>query len=59
MVRFITATSDSRWKRKANGSAAMDTLIAAHALAAGARLVTNNCAEFKRVPGLKRKNWMI
>ncbi len=35
----------------------LDTLIAAHALALGAVLVTNNTAEFSRVPGLKCENW--
>lgn len=35
----------------------LDLLIAAHALAAGAILVTNNTAEFSRVPGLKVENW--
>ncbi|TAF99705.1 MAG: type II toxin-antitoxin system VapC family toxin [Betaproteobacteria bacterium] len=36
---------------------AMDMLIAAHALALGATLVTNNEKEFGRVPGLKVENW--
>lgn len=36
---------------------ALDTLIAAHALAVGATLVTNNLAEFARVPGLACENW--
>jgi tRNA(fMet)-specific endonuclease VapC len=36
---------------------AMDILIAAHALAIGATLVTNNTAEFSRVSGLKMENW--
>jgi tRNA(fMet)-specific endonuclease VapC len=36
----------------------MDTLIAAHALALGATLVTNNTAHFNRVPGLKTVNWL-
>jgi len=31
----------------------LDTLIAAHALAVGATLVTGNLREFKRVPGLR------
>ena len=35
----------------------LDTLIAAHALAAGATLVTNNTAEFSRVRGLAVENW--
>ena len=34
-----------------------DTLIAAHALALDATLVTNNTAEFARVPGLRCENW--
>lgn len=36
---------------------ANDTLIAAHALALGATLVTAD-AEFTRVPGLKVENWL-
>jgi tRNA(fMet)-specific endonuclease VapC len=36
----------------------MDMLIAAHALSLGARVVTNNEAEFKRVSGLKVDNWL-
>ena len=36
-----------------------DTQIAAHALAAGLTLVTNNEREFKRVPGLQLENWAI
>jgi len=35
----------------------LDTLIAAHASALGAVMVTNNTAEFARVPGLKCENW--
>lgn len=37
----------------------LDTLIAAHALAIGAALVTNNTAEFARVPGLRCEDWAI
>jgi len=36
---------------------AMDLLIAAHALALGATLVTNNIAHFQRVSGLSVTRW--
>jgi tRNA(fMet)-specific endonuclease VapC len=35
-----------------------DMLIAAHARATGATLVTGNTGEFKRVRGLKVENWL-
>ena len=34
-----------------------DTLIAAHALAAGLTLITNNTKHFDRVDGLRTDNW--
>jgi tRNA(fMet)-specific endonuclease VapC len=37
---------------------ANDMLIAAHALAVGCTLVTDNEREFSRVPGLKVENWL-
>ena len=42
-----------------NSIGPLDTLIAAHALALGATLVTNNMTEFARVPGLQCGNWAI
>jgi tRNA(fMet)-specific endonuclease VapC len=36
-----------------------DLWIAAHALAAGLILVTNNEREFRRVKGLKIQNWVV
>jgi tRNA(fMet)-specific endonuclease VapC len=36
-----------------------DRLIAAHALAVGAVLVTNNGKHFADVPGLKVENWTV
>ena len=38
---------------------ANDLLIAAHARSADATLVTNNEAEFRRVPGLSVENWLV
>ena len=35
----------------------LDTLIAAHALALGCTLVTNNKREFSRIPSLTVENW--
>jgi tRNA(fMet)-specific endonuclease VapC len=35
-----------------------DMLIAAHALAAGLTVVTDNSGEFSRVPGLTVENWL-
>ena len=35
----------------------LDTLIAAHAIAFDATLVTNNVKEFKRIKGLQVENW--
>ena len=36
-----------------------DLLIAAHACAIGAAIVTGNADEFKRVRGLKVENWLV
>jgi len=36
----------------------LDKLIAAHAVALGATLVTNNVRDFARYPGLRVENWL-
>jgi len=41
------------------GIGSLDTLIAAHALAVGATLITSDTLEFSRVPGLKCENWAL
>lgn len=43
--------------RKGTPIGPLDLQIAAHALALGTTLVTNNQREFKRVPGLTLANW--
>lgn len=45
-------------ERRGQPIGAMDLLIAAHALALGVILVTNNLREFQRVPGLNLENWV-
>ena len=45
-------------ERRGEVIGAYDMLIASHALALDATLVTNNQKEFKRVKGLKVENWV-
>ena len=45
-------------EKKGSPIGPLDTLIAAHALAESAILVTNNQREFKRVCNLKLENWI-
>ncbi len=47
----------SRLKTKGVGIGPLDTLIAAHAMALGAVLVTHNTKEFKRIEGLMIEDW--
>ena len=44
-------------EEKGSGLGAMDLMIAAHARALGATLVSNKPREFRRVSGLKTENW--
>lgn len=46
-----------RWASRERRRDALDKLIAAHALALGVVLVTNNTADFAGLPGLKLENW--
>ena len=45
-------------ERRGQPIGSMDMLIAAHALALDAILVTNNTREFERVTGLRLDNWV-
>ncbi len=45
-------------ERRGEAIGAHDMLIAAHAMALDATLVTNNEREFKRIKGLKIENWV-
>lgn len=47
----------SRLESKGRSIGPLDTLIAAHALALGAVLVTHNSKEFKRIEGLVIEDW--
>lgn len=52
------ATIRATLERKGTPIGANDMLIAAHARAVDAICVTDNLAEFKRVPSLKVENWL-
>lgn len=52
---FVRAELESRGEMIGNN----DLWIAAHALAEGLTLVTNNEKEFRRVRGLKVQNWAV
>ncbi|WP_341326443.1 type II toxin-antitoxin system VapC family toxin [Methylotuvimicrobium sp. KM2] len=56
-----TAYGPLRSKLQSQGTpiGPMDFLIAAHALALNAILVTNNTREFERVPGLRLEDWTL
>jgi tRNA(fMet)-specific endonuclease VapC len=59
--RAVWAYGDLRAELEGLGQpiGAMDTMIAAHALAVDAVLVTNNTREFSRVSGLRLENWVV
>lgn len=52
------ATTRAHLERQGTPIGPNDTLIAAHALALGATLVSGD-AEFSRVPGLQVENWLL
>lgn len=54
--RYGAVAADLR--RRGQPIGCMDTKIAAHALAEGLALVTNNLDDFGRVPGLRLENWL-
>jgi tRNA(fMet)-specific endonuclease VapC len=53
------ARARAELERKGQTIGNMDLLIAAHALAEDAVLVTNNAGEFHRVPGLAVEEWRL
>ena len=48
----------SALEKKGTPIGPLDTQIAAHALALGATLVSNNLREFKRMPKLRLESWV-
>lgn len=56
MRRYGVLRSDL--ERQGTPIGALDLLIAAHALALNATLVSNNLREFQRVKGLALENWL-
>ncbi|MEJ5198050.1 MAG: type II toxin-antitoxin system VapC family toxin [Anaerolineae bacterium] len=58
--RAAEAYGRIRARLESNGTpiGPLDTLIAAHAASLNATLITNNVAEFSRVPELRIENWL-
>lgn len=52
------ATVRNQLQQQGQVIGALDMMIAAHALAMDATLVTNNTREFERINGLKLENWI-
>ena len=66
-LELLPFSDDAMWRygsvrteleRNGTPIGALDTLIAAHALARGLILVSNNLKEFARVDGLRCENWV-
>jgi tRNA(fMet)-specific endonuclease VapC len=57
-VERVYASIRVTLERKGTPIGAHDMLIAAHARTIGAVCVTDNVAEFKRVPALRVENWL-
>ena len=57
-VREVYARERVALERAGQMIGPLDMLIAAHALALDATLVTNNLREFSRIKGLKLENWV-
>ncbi len=57
-VRAARAYGPIRASNRERNKDALDKLIAAHALALGVTLVTNNEADFPTYPGLTLENWV-
>lgn len=52
------AYGPARFASRERGQDALDKLIAAHAIALGATLVTNNVSDFTAYPALAVENWV-
>lgn len=52
------ATVRAQLRKSGKSAGEYDSLIAGHAIALDATLVTNNIKHFENVPGLKLENWL-
>lgn len=56
--RAASACGPVRWATRQRRRDALDKLIAAHALALGVTLVTNNPVDFQAYPDISIENWV-
>lgn len=56
-IAGVYGTLRAELERRGSPIGPLDTIIAAHAIAAGVVLVTNNAREFGRVRGLRCEDW--
>ncbi len=56
-IAAVYGSSRVELEKRGSSIGRLDTIIAAHAIAAGRALVTNNAREFARVGGLRCEGW--
>jgi tRNA(fMet)-specific endonuclease VapC len=58
-VARVYGTTRAALERAGTPIGPLDLMIGSHALAIGATLLTNNAAEFRRIPSLRCEDWTV